>query len=116
MRRRLEVWAALLAACAGAATPAARFAGDPVAIERGRKLFVGTCAGYCHVADGRGLGNAPDLLDCEWRHGGSDAEIFAVLSAGVPGTPMLGFAGKVGDDDLWRLIAYLRSASRCARE
>jgi mono/diheme cytochrome c family protein len=118
MRSRLALCAALLAgACLGAprepASPALGFAEDPVALERGRKLFVGTCAGYCHVAGGRGLGNAPDLLDCEWRHGGSDGEIFAVLRAGIPGTPMLGYAGRLPDDDLWRVIAYLRSASRC---
>jgi mono/diheme cytochrome c family protein len=127
MRSRLAPTALLLAAassvllaaaCLGAPreppSPALGFARDPAALERGRKLFVGSCAGYCHVAGGQGLGNAPDLLDCEWRHGGSDAAIFAVLRAGVPGTPMLGFAGKLPDDDLWRVIAYLRSASRCS--
>ena len=119
MRSRGAILAVLFAAaCASAprepATPLAGFANDPAALERGRKLFVGTCAGYCHVAGGQGLGNAPDLLDCEWRHGGSDPEIFAVLRAGVPGTPMLGFGGKVPDEDLWRVLAYLRSASRCA--
>ena len=114
MRRRAALGAALFAA-ACSASPSAPFARDPESLERGRKIVVGTCAGYCHVAAGRGLGNAPDLLDCEWRHGGSDAEIFAVMRGGVPGTPMLGFAEKIPDDDLWRVLAFLRSASDCAR-
>src|SRR5262249_50682891 len=103
--------------CASAArvpeSPAVVFARDPDSLERGRQIFTGTCAGYCHRAGALGLGNAPDLLDCEWRHGSSDAAIFAVLSSGVPGTAMLGSGGKLPDDDLWRVIAYLRSASRC---
>jgi mono/diheme cytochrome c family protein len=93
--------------------PVAAARSDPAALERGRKIFVGTCAGYCHVASGHGLGNAPDLLDCEWRHGSTDPEIFGVMRNGVPGTPMLGFAGKIPDEDLWRVLAYLRSASHC---
>ena len=109
--------ALLLIACAGSPSPVpdpvAAAASDPAARERGRKIFVGTCAGYCHVASGHGLGNAPDLLDCEWRHGGGDEQILAVIRGGVPGTPMLGFAGKLPDVDLLRLLAYLRSASRC---
>ena len=118
MRSSAALLAALLAAaCAGAPQsppdPVAAAASDPAALERGRKIFVGTCAGYCHVASGRGLGNAPDLLDCEWLHGGSDAEIFAVMRNGVPGTAMLGFAGRIPDEDLWSVLAYLRKASRC---
>ncbi len=112
-------WAALALACAGAvrepASPATALARDPQALERGRKLFTGTCAGYCHAAAGRGLGNAPDLLDCEWRHGDGDEQILAVMRAGVPGTAMLGFAGRLPDEDLLRVLAYLRSASRCKR-
>jgi mono/diheme cytochrome c family protein len=117
MRGRSALAPLLLAACAGAARepalPLAAFAGDPTALERGRKLFIGSCAGYCHAAAGRGLGNAPDLLDCDWRHGGSDEQILAVMRGGVPGTAMLGFAGRLPDDDLLRVLAYLRSASRC---
>ena len=49
------------------------------------------------------------------EHGGSDEEIFHSISAGVPGTRMSPWAGALpqGDDDIWRVIAYLRSASTC---
>jgi mono/diheme cytochrome c family protein len=110
MRSSAALVAALLTAVCATAPPP-----DPAQIERGRKIFIGTCAGYCHVARGQGLGNAPDLLDCDWRHGGNDADILAVIRNGVPGTAMLGFAGKLPDADLQRVLAYLRAASRCRR-
>lgn len=118
MRGRAALASLWLAACAGGgrdASPVAGFSTDPEQLERGRRLFNGTCAGYCHAAAGRGLGSAPDLLDCEWRHGSSDEQILAVMRTGVPGTAMLGFAGRIPDDDLLRVLAWLRSASRCPR-
>ena len=58
----------------------------------------------------------PSLFDCEWKHGASDQEIFNSISNGVPGTRMLGWGKALpqGDDDVWRVVAYLRSASTCA--
>jgi len=60
-------------------------------------------------------GAAPSLFDCTWKHGGSDEEIFHTISEGVPGTQMppwkKGLPG--GAEDIWKVIAYLRSASTC---
>jgi mono/diheme cytochrome c family protein len=83
---------------------------DPVALKRGKAVFTGTCGGYCHGVS-PGLRDAPYLFDCIWIHGGSDAEIFATISNGVPKTPMVSFSGKLpeGDDDIWRIISYLKS-------
>jgi mono/diheme cytochrome c family protein len=86
---------------------------DPAALERGRRIFMGTCTGYCHAAQGSSSSEAPDLFDCDWLHGGSDAEIFQTLSRGVPGTLMAGFDGRLDDRDIWRVIAWLRSESDC---
>ena len=86
---------------------------NPAALERGRRIFMGTCTGYCHAAPGSSSSEAPDLFDCDWLHGGSDAEIFQTLSRGVPGTLMAGFAGRLDDRDIWRVIAWLRSESDC---
>ena len=72
------------------------------------------CGGYCHA---RKPGNraAPDLFDCTWRHGGSPDEIFATISNGVPPTQMMSYGGKLpeGDDDIWKIIAFLKTDSRC---
>jgi len=106
--------AAAALACDRAESPAAAFARDPASIERGRLIFVGTCGAYCHALTPERR-DAPDLFDCEWKHGGSDTELFRTISQGVPGTRMPAFAGALpeGDSDLWRLIAYLRAGSRC---
>ncbi len=81
---------------------------------RGEILFRSICGGYCHgIAEGKR--DAPFLFDCPWQHGGSDQEIFAVISNGVPGTRMVAFGGKLpeGDTDIWNIVAYLRKASQC---
>ncbi len=94
-------------------SPAAAYVGDPVDLKRGRGIFLGTCAGYCHGVRGGGAGDVPNLFDCDWRHGGCDEEIFASIYNGYPGTRMIGFGGKLADEDLWKVVAYLRAATRC---
>ena len=91
-------------------TPADVFASDPIALKRGKSIFTGTCSGYCHSTKA-GLRDAPYLFDCVWIHGGGDREIFATVSNGVPDTRMVSFGGKLpqGDDDIWRVIAYINS-------
>jgi mono/diheme cytochrome c family protein len=87
---------------------------SPEDVERGHKLFVGTCGAYCHKM-APGPSDAPFLFDCDWLHGGSDQEIFHTISHGVPGTRMVAFGGALPDADIWRLVAYLKSASQCKK-
>ncbi len=120
MRSSALAFLAILACAAPQppASPAAAYAHDPAAIARGAQLFSSVCSAYCHAlpGDAAGVREAPNLFDCTWLHGGSDAEIFHTLSTGVPNTRMISFAGKLpdGDADLWKLVAYLRAQSRCA--
>ena len=83
---------------------------DPEALNRGRLLFEGSCADYCH-GDEPGEGEDVDLFDCQWRYGGSDEDIFRIVTTGIPDTRMVGFGNNFpeGQNDLWKLIAYLRS-------
>ena len=85
---------------------------SPADIARGKAIFTGTCGAYCHKTV-PGPGDAPFLFDCDWLHGGSDQEIFRTISKGVPGTRMVPFGGALKDDDIWRLVAYLKSSSQC---
>jgi mono/diheme cytochrome c family protein len=94
-------------------SPASAHAEDAAARKRGRSIFLGACAGYCHSVGGGGARDVPNLFDCDWRNGGRDEEIFASIYAGVPGTRMIGFGGKLADEDLWKVVAFLRAASRC---
>lgn len=106
-------FATLLALAAGCSppTPAEALRADAQAVARGKALFVGTCAGYCHSPTVERA--APNLFDCVWNNGdGGDQDLFDVIADGVPGTAMIAFRGKLpeGDEDIWRLVAYLGSA------
>ena len=101
-------------AAAPAADPVPDLMKDPAAVQRGKSLFAGTCGAYCHKMQ-PGPGDAPYLFDCDWLHGGSDQEIFHTITHGVPGTRMVPFGGAIPDADIWRVIAYLKSASQCRK-
>ena len=109
----------LLAACSGEEANQApgmleSFQSDPIALERGRLLFQGSCASYCHGTEPR-PGEDVDLFDCQWQHGGSNEDIFRIVTSGIPDTRMVGFGNNFpqGQNDLWRIIAYLRSQQEC---
>ena len=85
---------------------------DPEAVKRGRLLFVGTCAGYCHKLTPERV-DALFLFDCQWKHGSSDQAIFNTVTDGVPNTRMVGFGTNFpeGENDLWKIIAFIRTNS-----
>jgi mono/diheme cytochrome c family protein len=82
---------------------------DEEAVQRGRLIFAGTCAGYCHKLSSE-RSDAPYLFDCEWAHGGTDQDIYNTISKGVSGTRMIAFGENFPDgaNDLWKVIAYLK--------
>ena len=97
-------------------TLADRFRQDPAALERGRALYEGSCAAFCHEVEGD---EAVDLFDCQWRHGSTDEELFSIISNGIPDTRMVGFGENFpeGDQDTWRLVAYINnSQAQCQVE
>lgn len=100
-----------------AARPLLSPARAPSDIEIGKTLFTGTCGAYCHRPSssepGDAVTDAPSLFDCDWIHGGSDAQIFNTITKGVEGTRMVAFGGAIPDEDIWRIIGYLKSASKC---
>jgi mono/diheme cytochrome c family protein len=98
-------------------SPKNPFTGNAEAVAVGKAIYEATCTGYCHATAGsRRTTRCPNLFDCEWKHGGSDGEVFHSVTDGVPKTEMVGFKGKLPDDVLWKVIAYLRSASQCQNE
>ena len=102
----------------GAESPSQNpFSGDAQTIKEGKTNFEMICAGYCHVTENSTrAGQCPSLFDCEWKNGGSDEQVFHTISEGVPKTQMIGFKGRLPDEMLWKIIAYLRSASKCQQE
>ena len=85
------------------------YEGDKSAIGIGGKLFVGYNCLDCHGADGSGA-MAPSFQDGRWHFGGSPGEVFESIFQGRPdGMPAWG--GRISDDQIWMLTAYVRSLS-----
>ena len=88
-------------------------ANDPKSAKAGEYEFRINCA-LCHGLGARGGGRGPDLTRAQKKHAHSDAEMFQVISNGIPGTamPANGTNGQgVGmtDDEIWQIITYIRS-------
>jgi len=96
-------------------SPAERYLDDPVAQKRGSDLFRALCTGYCHSTNAGEDTDASYLFDCNWSHASGDQEIFAVISEGLPETRMQGFGGKLPDEELWKIVSFLRAGSECTQ-
>jgi cytochrome c oxidase cbb3-type subunit 3 len=78
------------------------------AVNAGRRLFQQYNCSGCHSNGGGGMG--PSLMDDEWIYGSRLEQIHQTLVEGRPnGMPAWG--GKVPDEQLWQLAAYVRSLS-----
>jgi putative heme-binding domain-containing protein len=86
------------------------FAGDPAAAEVGRGMFRIFCS-PCHGIKAQG-GRGPDLTLGLHNTGPHDADLFRVISEGIPGTEMPGYGERVGGENIWRLVTYVRSIAR----
>ncbi len=89
------------------------FANDRTAAKAGEYEFRINCA-LCHGLGAHGGGRGPDLTRAQKKHVHSDAEMFQVISNGIPGTamPANGTNGQgVGmtDEEIWQIITYIRS-------
>lgn len=120
LMRRVSLVAAVclsLAGCGGPSTatddPVPALVKDTASVQRGKDLFLGTCSAYCHKTSNV-ASEAPFLFDCDWLHGGSDKEIFATITRGVPKTRMVSFKEAFAEKDIWMIVAYLKSASQCS--
>ena len=114
---RTPAWAVLLAimflTTASRADDRNPYAGDAKAAKAGEFEFRINCA-LCHGLGAHGGGRGPDLTRAQKKHAHSDAELFQVISNGIPGTvmPANGTNGQgVGmtDEEIWQIITYIRS-------
>jgi len=103
----------LAATAAYAADNQNPYAHDPKAAKAGQSEFRINCA-LCHGLGAHGGGRGPDLTRAKKKHVHSDAEMFQVISDGIPGTvmPANGTNGQgVGmtEEEIWQIITYIRS-------
>jgi len=83
------------------------FAGNKVAMSEGRQLFDRMNCSGCH-GDHAGGGMGPSLRDEDWIYGSEDARILSSIAEGrANGMPAWGT--KIGDDQLWKLVTYIKS-------
>ena len=78
------------------------------AISQGQQLYMQmNCVG-CHSHGGGGMG--PPLMDDEWRYGGRIDQIATTIAEGRP-NGMPAWRGKLTEDQIYDLAAYVRSLS-----
>jgi cytochrome c oxidase cbb3-type subunit 3 len=87
---------------------AALYDNNAPAIAEGQALYTQmNCVG-CHAHGGGAIG--PALMDDEWRYGGRIDQIAATIAEGRP-NGMPSWRGKLTDDQIWKLAAYVRTLS-----
>jgi cytochrome c oxidase cbb3-type subunit 3 len=101
------VLSAGLCAAQGRTNP---FANDPKAIGDGKPMFSLRCA-PCHGRNADG-GRAPDLTRGAYSVGDTDEDLYTVIAEGAAGTEMPDFLARIGSDNVWRLVTYIRSLSK----
>src|SRR5262249_25941333 len=87
-------------------------------VAAGKKIYAAKCAS-CHGANGQGgAGNdlipaAPSLVDGDWKHGGTDGEVFTNIKNGIPPEfNMVPFKDQLKDDEIWNVVNFLRSIAK----
>lgn len=82
-------------------------AGDPVALQDGRRLFNWYNCSGCHGGHAGG-GMGPSLRDQVWIYGSRDDQIYDSIAQGrSKGMPAWG--SKIPEIQIWELVAYIKS-------
>lgn len=85
------------------------FSANPKAAEIGRGMFRIYCS-PCHGIRAQG-GRGPDLSRGVFAAGDRDSDLYRTILNGVAGSEM-GSYSELGTEGIWRVITYIRSASR----
>jgi cytochrome c oxidase cbb3-type subunit 3 len=78
------------------------------AISQGQRLYdFYNCVG-CHFHGGGGIG--PPLMDAQWIYGNDSQNIHETIVEGRP-NGMPSYGGHIPDDQVWMIVAYVRTIS-----
>lgn len=86
----------------------------PEAAAAGEKIFQTNCV-PCHGEKGRGDGPAGAALVphpanlAVLNQTAADDYLFWRINTGVPGTAMVAWKGALSEDDIWQVIAFIRT-------
>ena len=78
------------------------------AVSQGKTWFRAYNCNGCHASGGGDSG--PALMDDTWRYGSDPASIFTTIADGRP-NGMPAFGKRVPEDQIWQMVAYVRSMS-----
>jgi cytochrome c oxidase cbb3-type subunit III len=85
------------------------YEGNAYGITEGQRLYGWyNCAG-CHFQGGGGIG--PALMDDYWVYGSEPQQIYETIAEGRP-NGMPSFGGHIPSDQIWKLVAYVRSLAK----
>ena len=77
-------------------------------VAEGKRYYVSFNCNGCHANGGGDSG--PPLMDNKWIYGGTIENIVETIREGRP-NGMPSFRGKITDEQIWELAAYVRSMS-----
>ena len=82
-------------------------------VSQGKTLYNQFNCSGCHSQGGGGMG--PPLMDDKWLYGSDPEQIFETIVQGRP-NGMPAFGNKIVPDQVWQLVAYVRSMSGLLRK
>jgi cytochrome c oxidase cbb3-type subunit 3 len=86
----------------------AKYEETAYALSEGKRLFGWYNCNGCHANGGGDKG--PALMDNVWIYGSKPAQIYSTIVEGRP-NGMPSFGGHIPDNEVWQLVAYVRSLS-----
>jgi len=93
--------------------PAHEFESNAYLVNNGKRLFRWYNCNGCHGQGGGSYG--PALMDAKWLYGSEPTDIYVTIVEGRPGG-MPAFGGRIPEDQVWQLVAYVRSLSGQLRQ
>ena len=84
------------------------YEGNAYGVSQGKTLYNQFNCSGCHFQGGGGIG--PPLMDADWIYGSQPENIYETISEGRP-NGMPSFGRKINPDQIWQLVAYVRSMS-----
>jgi cytochrome c(L) len=84
------------------------YTGNAEVIQEGRTLFLQNGCSGCHgVMGGGGMG--PPLIGKNWKYGSDDETLYKLIKGQIPEQKMPKVFGFLQDDQVWKIITYVRS-------
>lgn len=83
------------------------------AVSQGKQLYEWFNCKGCHADGGGAIG--PALMDDQWIYGDSPQNLYATIVEGRP-NGMPSFGGKIPPQQIWQIVAYVRSLAGQVRK